>query len=303
MRRTGLKLAAAVAGLLAGPAAASALTAVTTEQIPLRAGPAGDFPVVDQVPADARVVVHGCVRAYRWCDVSWRDAHGWARGDDLAYLEDSRRVSIIEYGPRVRLPIVVFSFDGYWDRYYRSRPFYSERARWRAVWRDNDRGEGSSRRSEREERLKDTRSYRNMDRENDNRTDRRTEGNDRRSEGKERPKDTGSYRSMDRENDNRTDKRTEGNDRRSEGKERLKDTRSYRSMDREDNRPNASRGMRDRSSQNTNGGERRRPETNAQERSSAGPSGSGNRGRDRGPGGPGGGEKVPNGAGDGMRGR
>ena len=280
MRRTGLKLAAAVAGLLAGPAAASALTAVTIEPLPLRAGPAGDFPVVDQVPADARVVVHGCVRAYRWCDVSWRDAHGWARGDELAYLEDSRRVSIIEYGPRVRLPIVAFSVDRYWDRYYRSRPFYSERARWRAVWRENDRGEGSSRRSEREERLKDTRSYRNMDRDNDNRTDRRTEGNDR-----------------------RTDSRSEGTDRRSEGKEQLKDTRSYRSMDREDNRPNSSRGMRDRSSQNTTGGERRRPETNAQERSNGGPSGSGNRGRDRGAGGPGGGEKVPSGAGDGMKGR
>ena len=61
MRRTGLKLVAAVAGLLAVPAAASALTAVTTEPLPLRAGPAGDFPVVDQVPADARVIVHGCL--------------------------------------------------------------------------------------------------------------------------------------------------------------------------------------------------------------------------------------------------
>jgi len=276
MRRTGLKLVAAVAGLLAVPAAASALTAVTTEPLPLRAGPAGDFPVVDQVPADARVIVHGCVGAYRWCDVSWRDAHGWARGDELAYLEGSRRVSIIEYGPRARLPIVAFSVDRYWDRYYRSQPFYSERKRWRTVWRENDRGEGSSRRGEREERLKDTRSYRNMDRENDKRTDRRTEGNDR-----------------------RTDRRTEGTDMRTEGKERLKDTRSYRSMDREDNRPNTSRGMRDRSSQNTTGSERGRTETNAQERSS----GSGNRGRDRSPGGPGGGEKAPSGAGDGMKGR
>ena len=276
MRRTGLKLVAAVAGLLAVPAAASALTAVTTEPLPLRAGPAGDFPVVDQVPADARVIVHGCVGAYRWCDVSWRDAHGWARGDELAYLEGSRRVSIIEYGPRARLPIVAFSVDRYWDRYYRSRPFYSERERWRTVWRENDRGEGSSRRGEREERLKDTRSYRNMDRENDKRTDKRTEGNDR-----------------------RTDRRTEGTDMRTEGKERLKDTRSYRSMDREDNRPNTSRGMRDRSSQNTTGGERGRTETNAQERSS----GSGNRGRDRSLGGPGGGEKAPSGAGDGMKGR
>jgi uncharacterized protein YraI len=269
MRRTGLRLAAAVAGLLAAPVAASALTAVTTEPLPLRAGPAGDFPVVDQVPADARVIVHGCVSAYRWCDVSWRDAHGWARGDELAYLEGSRRVSIIEYGPRARLPIVAFSVDRYWDRYYRSRPFYSERARWRTVWRENDRREGSSRRSEREERLRDTRSYRNMDRENDKRTDRRTEGTDRRPESKER----------------------------------LRDTRSYRSMDREGNRPNTSRGMRDRSSQNTTGGERDRSETRAQERSSGSPSGSGNRSRDRAPGGPGAGERAPGGAGDGMKGR
>jgi uncharacterized protein YraI len=194
MRRTGLSLAAAVAGLLAVPGAASALTAVTTGSVPLRAGPAANFPVVDQVPADARVFVHGCVRAYRWCDISWRDAHGWMRGEELAYLQGSRRVSIIEYGPRVRLPIVSFSVDRYWDRYYRTRPFYGERARWRTVWRENDRREGAPRRTERGERLKDTRAYRNMDRENDRGA--------ARTERSERLKDTRSYRGRDRE-DNR----------------------------------------------------------------------------------------------------
>ena len=140
MKRTILSVAAAVAGLVIGPNLASALTAVTTEPTNLRAGPAFDFPVVDQIPDDAQVTVHGCVRAYRWCDISWRDARGWVAGDELAYLDGDRRVTIVEYGPRIRLPIIAFSFDTYWDRYYRGRPFYGERTRWRTVWRDRDGG-------------------------------------------------------------------------------------------------------------------------------------------------------------------
>ncbi len=72
MKRITLSVAATVAGLVIGPSLASALTAMTTEPTNLRAGPAFDFPVVDRIPDDARVTVHGCVRAYRWCDISWR---------------------------------------------------------------------------------------------------------------------------------------------------------------------------------------------------------------------------------------
>jgi uncharacterized protein YraI len=140
MKRITLSVAATVAGLVIGPNLASALTAVTTESTNLRAGPAFDFPVVDSIPDDVRVTVHGCVRAYRWCDISWRDARGWVAGNELAYVDGGRRVTIVEYGPRVRLPIVAFSFDTYWDRHYRGRPFYGERTRWRTVWRDRDGG-------------------------------------------------------------------------------------------------------------------------------------------------------------------
>ena len=141
MKRITLSVAATVAGLVIGPSLASALTAMTTEPTNLRAGPASDFPVVDRIPDDARVTVHGCVRAYRWCDISWRDARGWVSGDELAYFYQQRYVPVVEYGPRIGLPIVVFSFDTYWDRYYRGRPFYGERTRWRTVWRDRD-GDG-----------------------------------------------------------------------------------------------------------------------------------------------------------------
>ena len=67
MKRITVSVAATVAGLVIGPTLASALTAMTTEPTNLRAGPAFDFPVVDSIPDDARVTVHGCVRAYRWC--------------------------------------------------------------------------------------------------------------------------------------------------------------------------------------------------------------------------------------------
>ena len=140
MKRITPSVAATVAGLVIGPTLASALTAMTTEPTNLRAGPAFDFPVVDSIPDDARVTVHGCVRAYRWCDISWRDARGWVAGDELAYFYQQRYVPVVEYGPRIGLPIVVFSFDTYWDRYYRGRPFYGERTRWRTVWRDHDGG-------------------------------------------------------------------------------------------------------------------------------------------------------------------
>jgi uncharacterized protein YraI len=140
MKRLTLGLAAALAGVAVAPSLASALPAVTTESTDLRAGPAFDFPVVDQIPSGVTVNVHGCVRGYRWCDVSWRDARGWVAGQELAYLYQGERVTIVEYGPRIGFPVIGFAFDSYWDRYYRSRSWYGERARWRTVWRDRERG-------------------------------------------------------------------------------------------------------------------------------------------------------------------
>jgi uncharacterized protein YraI len=178
MNRSIFGLAAAVAGLVVAPSLASALSAVTTESTELRAGPALDFPVVDQIPSDVRVEVHGCVRGYRWCDVSWRDARGWVPGQELAYLYQDRRVAIVEYGPRIGLPVVGFSFDTYWDRYYRGRSWYGERARWRTVWRDRDRGERSTsdRIRDREDR---TGSRRDADRRQGDESERRFDRGDR----------------------------------------------------------------------------------------------------------------------------
>jgi uncharacterized protein YraI len=184
MRRTTITMAATLAGLMAIPSIASAaVTAITADPVSLRAGPSIGFPVVDRIPDDARVTVFGCVRAYQWCDIAWRDARGWVQGDDLIYLYQQRRVRLIEYGPRIGLPVVVFSFDTYWNRHYRSRPFYTERTRWRTVWRDRDGRRDrvrvdidrdktkTERRTDRIERQKD-RTERRMDR-RDDRSERR----------------------------------------------------------------------------------------------------------------------------------
>ena len=185
MKRATITMAATLAGLLAVPGVAlAAVTAITTEPVALHAGPALDFPVVDQIPDDARVTVFGCVRAYQWCDIAWRDARGWVRGDDLAYLYEQRRVRLIEYGPRIGLPVVVFSFDSYWDRYYRSRPFYGERTRWRTTWRDRD-GRRDRTRVDIQRDRSDTNTERRTDRierqkdRHDPRTDRRDDRSER----------------------------------------------------------------------------------------------------------------------------
>ncbi len=199
MTRPILGLALAIAGLVTAPQLALALPAVTTESTNLRAGPAFDFPVVDRIPADVRVNVHGCVRGYRWCDISWRDARGWVPAAELAYLEKGRRVTIVEYGPRIGLPVVIFSFDTYWDRHYRGRPWYGERARWRTVWRERgDRRAVDHDRDRREGR-------------NENRTGRRDadrQGDARREADRHRQSDR-----SERRTERRTDRDERGNDR------------------------------------------------------------------------------------------
>jgi uncharacterized protein YraI len=152
MRMFGKTLLAGLFGALAVPAAATAQTAVTTTELNLRAGPSNDFPVVTTIPDDARVRVHGCIARYSWCDVSWDDERGWAYGAYLTYPYRGRYVVVSEYGDDIDLPIISYSVGTYWDRYYRSRPWYSTRSRWVARWRDDDRRSYRSRdRAERRE--------------------------------------------------------------------------------------------------------------------------------------------------------
>lgn len=129
----------AAAALLAGtallPTAASARPGFVTASLSLRAGPSLDFPAVDRIPAGARVNIHGCIRGYRWCDVSFAGDRGWIDGDELQLLYRGRRVLIVDYGPRIDFPIIGFNVGSYWGHYYRGRNFYGRRDYWESRYR------------------------------------------------------------------------------------------------------------------------------------------------------------------------
>ena len=134
MPRYALYVAAMIVAGLAFPAAASAATARVTADLNMRAGPSTGFPVVTTVSDGAEVGVHGCVKGYSWCDVTWAGNRGWVYAAYLTYPYHDRYVPIVEYGDEIDLPIIAFSVGTYWDDYYRGRPWYHRRDHWRSVW-------------------------------------------------------------------------------------------------------------------------------------------------------------------------
>jgi uncharacterized protein YraI len=124
-RRTLFALAIA-----AMPAMALAGDAFTLQPTDIYAGPSSDFPQIAALPPNTEVGVAGCLSDWSWCDVTFANDRGWVWAGDLGYPYNNARVAIIEYGPRLRLPLVTFSINSYWDAHYRSRPFFRERQTW-----------------------------------------------------------------------------------------------------------------------------------------------------------------------------
>ncbi len=116
-------------------AAAEAATGYTTERLTMRAGPGREYPRIDSVASNTRVTVHGCVDRYDWCDISRGRQRGWVDGDELVMPFQGRRVKVMQYGPRVNLPVITFRLDNYWDEHYRRASFYRDRDSWRERWR------------------------------------------------------------------------------------------------------------------------------------------------------------------------
>jgi uncharacterized protein YraI len=139
MRRFVLCLASSFAAAVAMPAVAAAADAVVTADLNMRAGPSTNFPVVGVIPDNGQVDVHGCVRGYNWCDVTWRDERGWVSASYLEYYYQERYVPLAEYAPTIAVPIIEFSVDTYWDSHYRHRSWYGRRAHWRGVWQHRHR--------------------------------------------------------------------------------------------------------------------------------------------------------------------
>jgi len=114
----------------AAPALAHAAEGYVTGNVNLRAGPDAGYPLISVIPAGTGVEVQGCTEGWEWCDVIAYGNRGWVAGNYVEYVYQDRPVLLPSYGARIGIPIISFSIGTYWDRYYRTRPFYSQRHVW-----------------------------------------------------------------------------------------------------------------------------------------------------------------------------
>lgn len=132
-----VRLALAVVALMLcalAPRGAWAFAATVTTRAHLRSGPSIEYPSVAMLPPGITVQVYGCEQNYGWCDASLGPDRGWV---DAAYLQmasPSGPVVLATGGVALGVPIIAFSFNSYWDSYYRGRPWYGQRARWYGYW-------------------------------------------------------------------------------------------------------------------------------------------------------------------------
>jgi uncharacterized protein YraI len=144
MKPTILAAAAFAAAAVAPAVADAAFNGWTTRPVQQKAGPAEFYPTVGGVPGGVQVRVFGCVRGITYCDVSWRGNRGWVRGSALAGFYKNKRVPLAQFGVQIGVPYITFNF-GYWDNYYKGKPWFKERSKWDKNWKggkdwkDNDR--------------------------------------------------------------------------------------------------------------------------------------------------------------------
>jgi uncharacterized protein YraI len=129
-----LAISGAFAALMS--TSAQAQEAEVTIDLNMRAGPGARYPIITTIPEGRSVEVYGCLSDYDWCDVGWRGNRGWVFTDYLEYYYRNQPRPVIEWGPRIGLPIVTFSFGEYARRYYRDMPWYDDRDRWSRWDRD-----------------------------------------------------------------------------------------------------------------------------------------------------------------------
>ncbi|MGO7170752.1 SH3 domain-containing protein [Rhizobium leguminosarum] len=186
---------AAVGLLMLVPAIAQAAEGYSTANVNMRAGPSTRYPAVAVIPAGSSVEIRGCLSDVNWCDVEFYGGRGWVSGQYVQALYQQRRVYVgPQYYRPLGIPMIRFSVDNYWDRYYRNRDFYRDRDRWSRgpdyYYRDRDNRD------------------RDRDRDRNNR-DRDRDWRDRDGRGQDRDRD----RNRDWRDDNRRDDRRD-NDRR-----------------------------------------------------------------------------------------
>jgi len=148
-----------LAALFAAVLPISAASAQTTRGYTVRAtrlysGPLRDYPSVRYVQRGVRVNLHGCLRDWSWCDVTYRANRGWVAGVDLRISHDGRRQGIAaDRG----IGVISFTFGSYWDTHYQGRRFYGQRQRWQTQYDTAYRPEWGEREQRRDEQPRNNR--------------------------------------------------------------------------------------------------------------------------------------------------
>lgn len=128
-----LRSMAAVALIAVAPVVA-AQTAITTLAVKMRAGPGTNFPSVTTLMGGTSATVIGCESSWRWCDVSAGRDRGWVSSRYLSYTYKGNKVTILNGGPTLELPLTEFSLASYWNEHYRGRVFFARQAFYQSRW-------------------------------------------------------------------------------------------------------------------------------------------------------------------------
>ncbi|MDR2154799.1 MAG: SH3 domain-containing protein [Burkholderiaceae bacterium] len=122
---------AALVAAVSMPLAAAAQQAVINDGGNLRAGPGREYPLVASLPPGTPATVIGCTDDYRWCDIVVPDnLRGWLYSGRLEYLYEDQRVSMLDAGAVIGVPIISFALDLYWSDHYRDRSWYAQPQWW-----------------------------------------------------------------------------------------------------------------------------------------------------------------------------
>lgn len=134
-RSTVSRLRAVVAiALVAIAPVAAAQTAITTLAVKMRAGPSADFPPVTTLMGGTSVTVVGCEESWRWCDVSAGRDRGWISSRYLSTSFKGSKITILNGGPQLELPVAEFVLSSYWSEHYQGRVFFARQAQYQRRW-------------------------------------------------------------------------------------------------------------------------------------------------------------------------
>lgn len=130
MLKTWLVVLAVVTAGITSASAAS--VAVSTANVNLRAGPGTSYPAVTVVPQGSRIVTHGCVADYAWCDVAYGPHRGWMSASYIQVVYQGGPV-VLSAAVAPVVGVTVVTYDRvYWDTHYVTQPWYGS---WATAYR------------------------------------------------------------------------------------------------------------------------------------------------------------------------